>query len=413
MQERSLKLYNTEKTFFVKISNKLTQLLMPTKFGINNIMISIKRNNVLKAYYNYKEVTKQNDTAKEEQANQKYEETYTLYLESIDKYIMESLYKKVKSNLASQYEKDALSNYYTIVNLKDNNYTEYKHRKQKYLLELEYKGISTQNKISLLNKINPFYTEKMDSLYKGIIKNYSVQLADNLNKQINKDEIYTKIFDTIEEYVINILPIKMQQEEQKKNKELLEEYDRYQVFLSGKLDDIDILEKKLVLLAISRIIFTHSLPLVTAEKCYIKLLKNVRDIVVKYKDSNKFTNSYNLLLKCIEEYNTKVLSTKIYWDKPEQRDNYKAFWNEYNNIQTILDKAEAKISKEILFIKGDLKALNKSKNDYKEIIDIYKSKLVQLGAMRQFKNNIEKMQNKKYTGKIKRRRNVCENTCQM
>ena len=41
MQERSLKVYNTDKTFFVKISNKLTQLLMPTKFGINNIMISI------------------------------------------------------------------------------------------------------------------------------------------------------------------------------------------------------------------------------------------------------------------------------------------------------------------------------------------------------------------------------------
>ena len=194
MQERSLKLYNSEKTFFVKISNKLTQLLMPTKFGINNIMISIKRSNVLKAYNNYKEIVKENDTEKEEQASQKYEETYALYLESIDKYIMESLYKKVKNNLASQFEKDALSNYYTIVNLKDKYYTEYKYRKQKYLLELEYQGIATQRKMSVLNKMNPFYVEKMDSLYKGIIKNYSVQLADSINKDNNKDEIYQKIF---------------------------------------------------------------------------------------------------------------------------------------------------------------------------------------------------------------------------
>ena len=186
MQERSLKLYNTDKTFFVKISNKLTQLLMPTKFGINNIMISIKRSNMLKAFNVYKEVLKENNTEKEEIATQKYEETYALYLESIDKYIMESLYKKVKNNMASQFEKDALSSYYTIVNLKDRNYTEYKYRKQKYLLELEYQGISSTHKVALINKINPFYIEKMDSLYKGIIKNYSVQLADNVNKNINK-----------------------------------------------------------------------------------------------------------------------------------------------------------------------------------------------------------------------------------
>lgn len=401
MQERSLKLYNTDKTFFVKISNKLTKLLMPTKFGINNIMISIKRSNVLKAYYNYKEILKQNNTEREESLAQKYEETYALYLESIDKYIMESLYKKVKNDLASNFEKDALSSYYTIVNLKDKCYTEYKYRKQKYLLELEYQGVSAGHKTATLNKMNPFYVEKMDSLYKGIIKNYSVQLVDNTNKYENKNEIYQKIFDTIEEYVTSILPIKMQEEEQKKNEELVEEYDTYQRFLAGKLDSIDIIEKSTILLAISRILFTHSLPLATAEMCYIKLLKDARNLLVKYNGSNKYNNAYNLLIKLIEEYNLKLLSTKVYWDKPEQKDNYKEFWNKYNNIQNMQNETQKREQKEILFIKNDLIELNKSKNDYNEIISIYKNRLVELGVMKQIKNKPRTIQNNTYKGKIR------------
>ena len=397
MQERSLKVYNTDKTFFVKISNKLTQLLMPTKFGINNIMISIKRSNVIKAYNTYKEVLNENDTEKEEAANQKYEDTYALYLESIDKYVMESLYKKVKNDMATQFEKEALSNYYTIVNLKDKYYTEYKYRKQKYLLELEYQGISAQNKSSLIAKINPFYVEKMDSLYKGIIKNYSVQLTDTINKD-NKDEIYTKIFSTIEEYVTKILPIKLQQEEYKQNKELLEQYDMYQKFLAGKLDDADILEKNMVLLGISRQLFTHSLPLVTAEKCYIKL--DARKLLVKYNGVTKFANVYNLLLNFIEEYNLKLLSTKVYWDKPNQREEYKQFWNKYKNIQQISDEAEKTNKKEILFIKADLKALNNSKNNYKEIINIYKNRLTELNAMKKLKNKPQNIKCK-YKSKTK------------
>ena len=44
---------NQEKTFFSKLSNTITKLLIPTKIGINGMLISIKRNNVLKAYEVY------------------------------------------------------------------------------------------------------------------------------------------------------------------------------------------------------------------------------------------------------------------------------------------------------------------------------------------------------------------------
>ena len=49
MEERSLRIYNSEKTFFSKITNTISKLLIPTKIGINGMIISIKRNNVLKA----------------------------------------------------------------------------------------------------------------------------------------------------------------------------------------------------------------------------------------------------------------------------------------------------------------------------------------------------------------------------
>ncbi|MCR5147249.1 MAG: hypothetical protein K6B70_07955 [Clostridia bacterium] len=53
MQEKSLRIYDTEKTFMSKVSNKLSKLLTPTRVGINGIIISMKRNNLIKAYDNY------------------------------------------------------------------------------------------------------------------------------------------------------------------------------------------------------------------------------------------------------------------------------------------------------------------------------------------------------------------------
>ena len=52
VEERSIRIYSTEKTFFSKLSNTLSKMFIPTKVGINGFMISIKRNNVLKAYDN-------------------------------------------------------------------------------------------------------------------------------------------------------------------------------------------------------------------------------------------------------------------------------------------------------------------------------------------------------------------------
>ena len=120
----------------------------------------------------------------------------------------------------------------------------------------------------------------------------------------------------------------------------------------------------MILLGISRKLFTHSLPLIVAEQCYIKLLKDARSLIVDTRIVRKREKAYSLLLDLIDEYNLKVLSTKVYWDKPEHRKEYKAFWNEYNEIEKIKKayKLEYNKKKEILFIKNDLKKVSKNEN---------------------------------------------------
>ena len=196
MEEKSLKVYDTEKTFFSKITNTLNKLLTPGKIGINGVIISMKRNNLLKNYENYIQNEKNND--RKGLLLKKYEESYSLYLEAIDKNIIESIYKKVKNNTATEFEKNALSKYYMVIHLKDADYTEYKYRKQKFLIELDNECIEVSGKNKLINKSSDFYCDKMESLYKNIIKRYSITLTECTTEK-ERTEVYNKIFSTLDE----------------------------------------------------------------------------------------------------------------------------------------------------------------------------------------------------------------------
>ena len=396
MTQRGLRVLEENKTFFGKITNTITKLLIPTKVGINGLLILAKRNNVLKAFENYIDEENEDETNKKEILLKKYEDMYGLYLESIDKYVMDSIYKKVKNDTATVFEKNALSQYYNVIHLKESQYLEYKYRKQKYLLELDYESILTQNKEKIINRYKKFYATKMEELYKGILKNYSIQLADNSGGIERKNQIYENIFATLEEYISNILPIKMEIDHENTYKEIIEEYDKFNTFLAGKLDEIDIIEKKVILLGISRKLFTHSLPLIVAEQCYIKLLKDTRELIVNAKTNKKKNNAYEMLLKLIEDYNIKLISTKIYWDKPKAREEYKKFWDKYNKIEKLKNENPelCQKQKEILFIKNDLKALAQKQDKYEKIIKFYKQKLVELGAMKNIKNSCRTIKQK-------------------
>lgn len=387
MEEKSLRVYS-DKKIFTKITNTITKLLIPTKIGINGMLISIKRNNVLKAYETYKEA-EQEASENQSEIEKKYEDIYSLYLESIDKHMMDNVYKKVKNDTATGFEKEALSRYYMVIHLKDTEYLEYKYRKQIFLMQLDYDTVNELNKEKLINRYEQFYATRMEDLYKKLLKNYSIKLSENIS-QMDKEIIYGKIFSTVEEYITTILPIKMKEDpENKIYKEILNDYKSFERFTVGKLDQNDIIEKNMILLGISRKLFTHSLPLVVAEQCYEKLLVDVRTLIMDTKIARKQEKAYSLLINIIDDYNLRLLSTKIYWDKLADREAYKKFWNSYKNIMQIKESDYITYSKEKerLFLKRELREVFKNENRYCRIIKFYKRKLVALNAMRELKNS--------------------------
>lgn len=370
MEQRSLRVVETDKTFFAKISNTISKILIPTRVGLNGVMISIKRNSLIKAYNNYLESTKEDE-------QKKYEDSYALYLEAIDKYIMDSLYKKVKNGTASNFEKEALSKYYFVVSLKKKKYLEYKYRKQEYLLRIDYETVMNMKNEKVMNKYKKFYVSKMEMIYKGLLKNYSVEIADNVNKA--DDDVYNKIFSTLETYITEILPIKIEYGD----KSAKDEYEKYIHTTVGKLDERDKIIQKMVLLGVSRKIFIHSLPLVATEKCYIKIMKQARELIVNSKNDTKKEKAYETLFEIIEDYNIKILSTKVYWDKPEEREAYKKFWCEYEKVE------KDKRKKQILFLKNDIKKLNINRKKYSKIIELHKEELTKMGAIKTILPNVK------------------------
>ena len=386
MEERGLRLARTDGAFFSKITTTLNKILIPTKVGINGMLISMKRNNVVKTYFEYKSDSVKSKENKDT-LEKKYENAVVLYLESLDKYIMESIYKKVKNRTATTFEEAALSRYYNVTHLKETQYLEYKYKKQQFLMELDYEGLKSSGKDKVLEKYKTFYADKMNGLYKGLLKNYSVKLADRVNQNpSDKDKIYDDIFENLEKYIANVLPIKIEEGTEPAYKEIVNEYDKFNSFLAGKLDKRDIIEKRMLLLGISRKLFTHSLPLVVAEQCYERLLRDTRLLIVNSPNKKKQEMAYNMLITLIEDYNVKLLSTKIYWEKPKDRDEYRKFWDAYQDIENNegLRKNE---KKEVLFLRNELKKFSKRTAQVQQLIKFYKKKLVEFGAMRVIKNS--------------------------
>ena len=404
MEERSLRITGTNTTFFNKITKTLTKMLIPTKIGINGMLITMKRNSLMKAYENY---MKDTEDYNKDELEKKYDEAYTVYLEVLDKYVMDSIYKKVKNNTATEFEKDALSRYYEVTSLKEKEYMDYKYRKQKYLLELDKESVDTSTKEKVQEKYNRFYINKMDSLYKSILKNYSIKLADTTNiYDSSKEWIYTKIFYTLEEYIQNILTLKMQIEPKEEFKDIVDDYEKFESYTVGKLDTRDSIEKNMILLGISRKLFTHSIPLIVAEQCYEKLLKDARILVQDTKMAAKREKAYSMLINLIEDYNIRLLSKKVYWENMKERDKYKKFWDKYKEISKLKDTdfVEYIKQKEVLFIKNDMKKIEDSKIDYSKIITYYKRKLVDYGAIKELKNSYKSVG--KYTGTINKENRV-------
>lgn len=394
-EEKSLKVYDARTTFFGKLGNTISKLLTPTQAGINNILVGIKRSAMIKSYKNMKKAAKE----KEEILEKRFKESYSLYLDSIDQLIVDTVYKKVKTNKASDFEKDALSKYYNIIHLKESDEAEYKLKKQEYLLKLDFTSLSDSNKPKVYEEYKEIYIYEIEKINKALLKHYSMKLTEKLTPA-EKEEAYQKIFETLESYVTNIIPMK-----EIKDEELIKQCSLFETYEVGKLDQIDILDKKMILLGISRKLFVHSLPLVVAERCYIKLLKDTRNLIVDTKIARKRENAYQLLLRLIEQYNDKLLSVKIYWDKPESKAQYQQFSEKRKALNEVKEKQgnhEYEVKKQILFIRSDMKLLENHGNKYFRILKFYRRRLVNLGDMKQLKDKCKTIE-RTMKGQVRRK----------
>lgn len=357
--------------------------------GFKGIAIKIKRRNIIREYERYMNIAKYTNANKREIIEKKYNVAYDTYLKALNTYITDNIYPKVLENKGSYDENKLIQEYLQIVELKDIDYMEYKYKRQKFLLNRDIYNVLPMENLYLLEMYKRFYVEKMDEIYKTIIKTYSIRLVQNSNDA----EIYDSIYNEIEEYITDIIPYKIQLDFEHKKEynsiiQASKELEKYK-YEANNTNKIKYIEKNMLLLSISREIFVHSLPLIAAEQCYIKLLKETRNIIVKPRDFNQQNDAYDLLIKLIESYNIQLLSKKVYWESSSTREEYNKFWKEYQRILKLenIDFEEYKRQRDSLFIYYDLKLLNRVKtNKYEDIKNFYRRKLKELKGLRKLKD---------------------------
>ena len=110
-------------------------------------------------------------------------------------------------------------------------------------------------------------------------------------------------------------------------------------------------------------------------------------LVQDTKIATKREKAYSVLIKVMETYYTKLLATKVYWEKPQDREKFREFINKYKKIEALkeADFIEYIKQKEVLFIKNDMPKLHEDKTDYSKLIKYYKRKLVDYEVMREIK----------------------------
>ena len=177
------------------------------------------------------------------------------------------------------------------------------------------------------------------------------------------------------------------------DEDIVKLYSMYETYEVGKLDQVDSLDKRMILIAMSRKLFTHSLPLVIAEKMYIRTLKDIRNLIVDTKIARKRENAYQLLLKAMEQYVDRLLAVKMYWNSDSDKNFFVEFGVKRKEIDNLrnTDHNLYDMKRQILFIKADMKFLKKYGEKYYRIVKFYKSKLAELGNVKCISNSCKKM----------------------
>lgn len=399
MADVQLKLVsNSENGFISKAFSNFGRAVYSSGGGLYNLVINARRNSLLKAYTNCQNIDEIADDNKRNQVSGKYEKAYENYLECLEKYIKENIYNKVQKKTSNVKEEKIMSKYYEISSLRGSEYTEYKYKRQILLLDMDWELVSSTKAGKVFEKYKAFYLNMMEQIYKALMRHYAVLLTDSKNDENTK---YDKIYELIESYINSVLPYAETTDE---NKKIQEDYKKYIIDVDTYTQkESNEIRRKLVLLSLSRSLFVYSLPMIAAEQCYENLI-DIAKLALNnaFLDADKY-ELYKLLLDIMEEYNENVLSKKVYWDSPIDREEYIKFWDKYKEVKKLarIDYDEFMKMREILFVKYDLKLLKKSNKKCDNIKAYYRERMLQLHALRILKN---KYSNK--AGKWRSRRRI-------
>lgn len=283
-------------------------------------------------------------------------------------------------------EDKIMANYYEINAIKGVDHVEYKNRLQMLLLNMEWASISATKTGKFLEKYKDFYLYNMEELYKASMRHATVLLA---NAKDGDQDKYDYVYNLIENYIKNIVPMLPETEERTS---VIENYKKHVITLdSFAKKEYNDLRRKLSLLGFGKTLFVYSLPTIAAEQCYIEIIKDARKYLANYfTEADKF-EAYQVLLDAIEEYNDNILVKKSYWNNPLEEEDYKKFnakWSELKKLARI-DYDDFKKQREVLFVKNDLKHMKKAKLQLAEVRTYYRDRLLQLHALRNFANRYQ------------------------
>ncbi|MDD4067041.1 MAG: hypothetical protein PHH22_03610 [Clostridia bacterium] len=374
---------------FEKAIKNLQKVRFLSNKSFVNLVVKVRRRKLALIYEKYINLSVITDSSKKESIDNKYNKIYESYLQTLNKYIVDNVYPRVIEGKASYDENKLIEEYLKINVLKKSNHVEYKYKRQRFLLNLDLGSVIKLEDLYIIEMFKRMYVEKMDIVYRAIIKNCAIKLVEDSKNE----KIYKNIFNELEEYLTQILKFKIELDYEKKNdyKIMLQtskSLEKYK-FETENTDKLKFIEKNMMILNISRNLFEYSLPIIAAEQCYIKLIKDVRKYIVETDSFNKKNEAYDLLITLIESYNIQLLAKKVYWNDCRIREEYDKFWKQYQRIAKLenIEYEEYKRQKESLFIYYDLKILNRIKTDkFNGIKQFYRIKLKELKGLRKIRN---------------------------
>ena len=321
---KSLEIYKPDNSTNVKFSRLFSKILPRQKDNINSIFISIKRNDVVKKYNAF---LKNSDSKKQD----KFNNSYNIYIDTINEYIMNKVYKRVKYGIATDYEKSILSNYYYILKLKDNKYDEYKYRKQKYLLRLDYYNVEEEKQF---DDYKIMYEEKIIDIYNNLLKLYEKNAKDRsyINNILKTADEYCS--DSTITHISDVI------------------VKRYMKLKHNKKDDMLYnIRKNVMLFEITNRAFHNVVSAKTLGYIYIGLIKEINFWLNNNINNERFEEVYAFLLEIIKKYNPKdsdpvQLEKKYISKEPDKYNELKQYIEKKDKSKKNKIKKESKSNKE-------------------------------------------------------------------